>query len=117
MDIGQLVIRNDDDRDVPTLGRVTGWKDDETCMVLWGDYRFYPVSAANEPSPEPYDQLATWLGQRNRPAPKLTGALWIEWDDESGESGSARWGNVSDEVLDDVLKLVKYILGNPDTVT
>lgn len=44
--------------------------------------------------------------------------LWIEWTDENElNSGSARWGDLTDEQLDQATEAVKGVLGEPDTLT
>ena len=36
------VIRIDDDYPVPFTGVVIGWKDEDRCLVLWGDDQYSP---------------------------------------------------------------------------
>jgi hypothetical protein len=35
-----MVIRNDDDSDVPLTGAVLGWEDEDRCVIAWGDTKY-----------------------------------------------------------------------------
>jgi len=37
---GRSVVRVEDDRDDPVVGRVLGWDDEDRCIVAWGDAAF-----------------------------------------------------------------------------
>lgn len=43
--------------------------------------------------------------------------LWIEYTDDDGDTGSARWGSVSVAQIDAVLAKAVAIAGEPDTLT
>lgn len=42
--------------------------------------------------------------------------FWTDWEDEDGDSGSARWGSATSEQIDQILAFATQLLGDPDTI-
>jgi hypothetical protein len=44
-------------------------------------------------------------------------ALWIEYEDDDENDGAARWGDITDAQIDDILAYAQKVIGRPsDTV-
>lgn len=57
LNTSRLVTSIHDDSDVPLVGQIIGWEDEDRALVAWGDAR-YADNPAAQARIEPADELA-----------------------------------------------------------